>query len=354
MVRGQRKSGKPTLADVAEAAGVSPITVSRVMRNPASVSEPLRARVRHAVDEIGYVPNVAARQLASARTDVIAVIIPKISNAVFVDVLRGIYDAVAGTPFQIQLGMTEYSSLKEEALVRLFISQRPAAMLLTGSPHTSETVRMLSGKECPVIEIMELRPDPIDMQIGLLHSDAAHAATCHLIDQGYRRIGFLAAQMDPRTQQRLRGYIRAMQDAHLFDDRLIVTTTQPSCIAVGEMLLSELLARAVGADAAQANNDDVALGALFECQRRRIAIPRDFGLAGFNDLDMMASAHPTITSVVTHRYEMGRIAVEMLLAALSGARPALTSVDLGFELVPRQSTARRCAKAIGLAAPLAP
>jgi LacI family gluconate utilization system Gnt-I transcriptional repressor len=130
-----------------------------------------------------------------------------------------------------------------------------------------------------------------------------------------------------------------MHEAGKFDDSLIVTTTKPSSVSMGALLCSDLLASGVGADAVQANNDDIALGTMFECLRRRIRIPQDFGIAGFNDLELMAVASPSITSVVTHRYEMGRRAIQMLFAAMDGKRPKQT-VDLGFELVPRQSTAR--------------
>lgn len=339
MARERRTSGRPTLSDVAKAAHVSAITVSRVLRHPQAVSEPLRLRVEAAIAQIGYVPNTAARQLASARTDVIAVVIPSVINAVFADVVRGIYDAVEGTRFQVQLGTTNYSQLKEEGLIRLFSGQRPAAMLITGTEHTREVTRLLKASDCPIIQIMDLAPEPIDMQIGFSHVDAAYAATQHLLAKGYRRPAFLAAQMDPRTQRRLEGYSRAMHEAGLFDDDLIVTSTKPSSVVVGVALCSDLLARGVGADAVQANNDDIALGTMFECLRRRIRVPQDFGIAGFNDLELMAVASPSITSVVTHRYDMGRRAIDMLFAAMDGRRPERT-VDLGFELVQRQSTAR--------------
>ena len=339
MARERKTSGQPTLSDVAKAADVSAITVSRVLRHPQAVSEPLRERVQAAIAKIGYVPNTAARQLASARTDVIAIVVPSVINAVFADVLRGIYDAVEGTRFQVQLGTTNYSQLKEEGLIRLFSGQRPAAMLVTGAEHTREVTRLLKGNDCPIVQIMDLAPEPIDMQIGFSHVEAAYAATRHLLEKGYRRIAFLAAQMDPRTQRRMEGYSRALHEAGLFDDDLIVTTSKPSSVAMGAVLCSDLLARGVGADAVQANNDDIALGTMFECVRRRIRIPQDFGIVGFNDLELMAVASPSITSVVTHRYDMGRRAIEMLFAAMDGKRPART-IDLGFELVPRQSTAR--------------
>ena len=338
--KSRRGSGKPTLSDVAKVADVSAITVSRALRNPSSVSTALRERVERAVREIGYVPDSAAQALASSRTNVIGVVIPSVTNAVFVDVLRGIYDAVENTPFQIQLGNSNYSTLQEEALFRLFMGQRPAALLVTGLGQSREARKLLGELDCPIVQIMEMGTDPVDMLVGFSHSAACEAATRHLIEKSYRRIGFLAAQMDPRTRMRLEGYARAMTEAGLFDERLVVTTPKPSSITVGAQLCTELLARVPDADAVQTNNDDIAVGAFFEVQRRRMRIPEEFGVSGFNDLELMSVAHPTITSVRTFRYEMGKVAVEMLMESIAGRRPKERVVDLGFELIQRQSTDR--------------
>lgn len=338
--KSRRKSGKPTLADVARSADVSAITVSRALRNPSSVSPGLRERVERAVREIGYIPDSAARALASARTNVIGVVIPSVTNSVFIDVLRGIYDAIEGSIFQIQLGNSNYSTLQEEALFRLFTGQRPAALLVTGLGQSRESRKLLGELGCPIVQIMEMGPDPVDMLVGFSHSAACETATRHLIDRSYHRVGFLAAQMDRRTRMRLEGYSRAMREAGLFDERLIVTTQKPSNITLGGELCAELLARVPEADAVQTNNDDIAIGAFFECQRRRIRIPEEFGISGFNDLELMSVAHPTITSVRTFRYEMGRVATEMLMQAIGGNRPKERIVDLGYELMLRQSSNR--------------
>src|SRR6201987_3983924 len=116
MGRKQVKAGKVRLTEVAKLAGVSPITASRFFRNPESVSIGKRVRVESAARELGYVPNLAARALASQRTEVIAVLIPSLTNNVFSDVLRGIYDVVDGSRHPIPLANTRYSILQEERL----------------------------------------------------------------------------------------------------------------------------------------------------------------------------------------------------------------------------------------------
>lgn len=340
--RGQgRKTGKPTLSDVADAGGFSPSTASRALREPDSVSVAMRQRVWRAVEETGYVPNTAARALASARTNVIGVIVPSVTNSVFSDVLRGVFDALDGSAFQAQFGNANYSHLKEEQLVRLFLGQHPAALVVTGHDHTPAIDAMLRAAGCPVVQIMDLPPDPVDMAVGLSHAEAAAAGAQHLVECGYRRIGFLAAQMDTRTRARMDGYVATLTRAGLFEERLLVTTHKPSSVALGAQLCSEFLSRHPDGDAILANNDDIAIGALFECQRRRIAIPDEIGICGFNDFDYAACVHPSMTSVTTRRYEMGRRAIEMAIAAAEGKAPEVRLVDVGYRLSARESTARR-------------
>ncbi len=341
MERKRAKSGEIRLTEVAKLAGVSPITASRFFRNPQALSPGKRERVASAAKELGYVPNLAARALASQRTEVIGVLIPSLTNNVFSDVLRGIYDGSEGSRYSIQLANTRYSILQEEKLLRLFQAQKPAGLIVTGIDQTAESRSVMEAMNCPIVQIMEIGPDPVDLMVGFSHYDAAFAAVSHLIGQGFRRIGFLGAQMDPRVQRRLQGYRDAMKAASLFDPRTIVTTPVPTTVTLGGTLFADLLSRTPDVEAVISVNDDLALGVLFECQRRHISVPDDMAIVGFNDMEFMASAVPSLTSVRTNRYEMGRRAVTMVTAAIDGNRPPEPIVDLGFELMIRQSSSAR-------------
>jgi LacI family gluconate utilization system Gnt-I transcriptional repressor len=341
MARQRTTSGKIRLTEVAKLAGVSPITASRFFRNPAALSISKRERVESAAKELGYVPDLAARALASQRTEVIGVLIPSLTNNVFSDVLRGIYDASQGSRYSIQFVNTRYSILQEEKLLRLFQAQRPAGLVVTGINQTSQSRSVMEAMNCPIVQIMEIGPDPVDMMVGFSHNKAAFAAVSHLIEQNYRRIGFLGARMDPRVQRRLEGYRDAMKAASLFDPALILTTPVPTSVTMGGTLFADLLARMPDIDAVFCVNDDIALGVLFECQRRQIQVPEDMAIVGFNDLEFMASAVPSLTSVRTNRYEMGRNAITMVMEAIEGDRPATPVVDLGFELMIRGSSFAR-------------
>jgi LacI family gluconate utilization system Gnt-I transcriptional repressor len=293
-----------------------------------------------AVDELGYVPDPAARALASARADVIGVLIPSVTNNVFTEVLRGVYAAAENTTLHVQLAHTRYSVMEEERLLRSLRSRRVAGLIVAGVDQSEASRSLLKRFDCPVVQIMELGPDPIDMMVGFSHRDAAAAGTRHVIAAGYRRIAFLGARMDPRTQRRLDGFTEAMRAAGLFDETLVVTTPRPSSVTLGCEMASELMSRSSDVDAVVCNNDDLAIGVLFECQRRRIAVPEAMGICGFNDLEMTAVTNPPITSVRTHRLEMGRRATEMLFARIEGREVGTPIVDLGYEVVVRRSTSR--------------
>jgi LacI family gluconate utilization system Gnt-I transcriptional repressor len=338
--RSRRGGGRPTIADVAKLAGVGAITVSRALREPGRVSADLRRQIDVAVKALGYVPDPNARALASARANVIGVLVPSLTNNVFADVVRGIYDGLSDTSFQIQIGNTHYSGMEEERLLQVFLGQRPAGLIVSGIDQMPASRRLLEGSGCPVVQIMETGPDPIDMMIGFSHFDGGFAATKHMIEAGYRRIGFLGARMDPRSQRRLAGYRAAMEAEGLYDPRLVTTTPVPSSVSLGRELFRDALARTPNLDGVFCNNDDLALGVLFECHRASIKVPQTIGIAGFNDLDMMQVAFPSVTSVRTYRYEIGRRAVAMVRARLEGASVEQPVIDLGFELRIRESTAR--------------
>ena len=331
-----------TLKDVATHAGVSAITVSRTIRSPQLVSESVRKRVRRSIDALGYVPDAAASTLASTRTDVIGLLIPSLTNSVFTDVLRGLYDALEGSRFSIQIANYRYSPETEEKLVRTFLNQKPAGMILAGVDQTEACRRLLQAAPCPVVQIMDSDGEAVDSLIGLSHFDAGRAATGHLADQGYRRIGFLGARMDPRSQRRFAGFRSELEERGLFDPDRVVTTPKASSVGLGGTLLSDLFARAPDTDAIFCNNDDLAAGVLFEAQRRGLRVPEDLGICGFNDLEMSRHLNPSLTSVATPRYRIGTETVAHLMRALETPESAeRQDINLGFEVIPRGTTKRQ-------------
>jgi LacI family gluconate utilization system Gnt-I transcriptional repressor len=324
---------------VAKLAGVSAVTVSRALRQPGMVSAALRDRIDAAVRELAYVPDVAASRLASSRTHAIGVIVSSLTNGVFADYLRALHDTLLPAGFQVVVFSSRYSAADEEKVIATLIGQHPEAIIIAGIDQTPHARRLLERSGVPVIQTFELTDDPIDINVGLSQRDAGYAATRYLIDRGHVRIGYTAARLDARAHARMAGYHRAMEEARLATEGLVATTPRPSSVSVGGELLGEILGRRSDLEALFCCDDNLALGALFECQRRSIAVPDQIAIIGFNDLEFAACAHPPISSVATPRYEMGRLAAEIVMKIIeTGERPTERRIDVGFTIRERGST----------------
>jgi len=336
-----RAHGGITLHQVAEQLGVSAITVSRALHHPEQVSANLRAHILEAVDRLGYVPNRSARLLASARSKTVAVLVPSLSNAIFVETLAGIHEVLHPLGYQVLIGNTRYDADEEARLLRAYLEHAPDGILLTGLGQAPALRERLAQLALPVVYMMDLTESGSGderMCVGLSQTDAGQALTHHLLAQGRRRIAYLAAQLDERVMKRAQGYRQALQAAGCYDARLEILDPRPSSIGLGASLLESLLREHPDCDAVFCCNDDLALGALFYCQHVALAVPQQLAIAGFNDLEASAWACPPLTSIATPRYQIGRQAAQMLVDALQGVEPAARRRDLGFELKVRAST----------------
>ena len=161
--------------------------------------------------------------------------------------------------------------------------------------------------------------------------------TRFLIDKGHTKIGFMGAQLDERTLKRAEGYRHAMREAGLHDARLELMVADPSTIALGAELLGRIMAAAPDCDAIFCCNDDLAYGAIYQCQRRGIAVPGQLAICGFNDLPASAWMNPSLTTIATPRYRIGFEAAALLRTVIRGEAPAASQVDLGFTLMARES-----------------
>jgi len=328
-----------TLDDVATLAGVSPITVSRVLRKPDAVSEALRQRVTAAVQELGYVPNIAASRLASSRTHAIGVIVPTLYNVIFAEYLFALHEVLVGAGFQVIVVNSRYSEQEEENAIKVLLGQRVEAIIIAGTHHTPLARQLLTRAHLPVVETFELSPDPIDLNIGMLQDRAGQAATQHLIDQGFDRVAFLAGNLDHRAQSRFDGYRLAMQESGLQKLEIITQWQRHSSVALGSDLLALMHERGDRPEAIFCIDDNLALGAMQECRKRGIRVPDDIAIIGFHDLEFSACASPSLSSIMTRRFETGKLAAEKVLSALnSTSRQPPNQIDLGFEVIAREST----------------
>ena len=329
---------RPRLADVASAAGVSTMTVVRVLRAPEKVAASTRARVEEVIRDTGYTPDLIARGLASSRSGLIAAVIPVLTNSLIAEIMQGLTDALIPQGFHLLLGASGFSAAEEEALVRAFLSRRVDGIYLSGVGHSVETMRMLRRSGIPVVEGGNLTAKPIDMLVGFSNVDAARAITRYLAQRRYASIGYIGAfpQDNDRARDRRHGYELAMSAARRkVDPGLCVETTLD--IDAGARAMATLLGRRPNVRAVFCSADALAVGALYECQRRGLAIPADIAIAGFDDIPIAGQVVPSLTTIRVPRYDIGWRAGAMLCERLAGRRPRKGIVDTGFELVPRES-----------------
>jgi LacI family transcriptional regulator, gluconate utilization system Gnt-I transcriptional repressor len=333
-----RATGRTTLADVAQMAGVSAITVSRALRGERAVAPELVDKVRAAADKLGYVPNPAARALASGQSSHVAVLIPMLTNALFVDVLETLQQTLRQSGYQALIGITHYDPSEEETLLREQLLHRPAGLIVTGLERHDTTRQLIAQSGVPCVHLMTTEAPAGAYCVGFSQKDAGHAMTQHLIDQGYRRIAFAAAQLDPRTLHRLEGWRHALREAGLHDETLEWLNPAPSSLALGARMFDQIVRQTPPVDAIFFCNDDLAQGALLAALRAGIAVPARVAVAGFNDLTGSDQMLPPLTSMRTPRAEIGRAGAQMLIALMRGEPVASPAVHLGYALQVRQST----------------
>ena len=305
------KGGSVTIETVAAAAGVSSMTVSRVLRGTGNVADGTRGRVHAAMRELGYVRNRLASGLASAHSAQIAVIVPTLRSIVFTEVLAGIADALDGSGYQPVIGISEYQQTRELELVQSMMAWRPAGFLLAGVYHLDQTRITLSAADVPVVELMELTDKPIDMCVGLDQAAAGAAMAEHLLQRGYRRFGYLGSDhhADVAAARRLQGFIAELQGEGA---ELVATLNVPERfgIELGRNHAVALLAQAPDIDAVYCANDAVAAGTMMYCLSAGIEVPAGLAIAGFSGLDIAAAMPVPITTIKSPRFDIGRAGAE--------------------------------------------
>lgn len=335
--RRTRATGRVTLADVAQAAGVSPITVSRALRGERAVAQELCERVQAAATALGYVPDPAARALASSRSSHVAVLIPKLSNTLFVELLDAVQNSLVPAGYQTLIGVTHYDAEEEEAVLRSFLAHRPAGLIVTGRDRSAAAAALIEGSGVPCVHVMEVEVEPGGHSVGFSQRDAGRAITQHLLDSGRRHIAYVAAQLDPRTLERGEGYADALAQAGLAGQVNKVLSAEPSSMALGGAMLERVLREAPETDAIFFCNDDLAQGALLAALRLGVAVPGRVAVAGFNDLPGSDQMVPPLTTVATPRREIGEQAAQMLMKLMRGQPVEQPNIDLGFQVVRRAS-----------------
>lgn len=331
----RRRQRSLTLRDVSEASGVSEMTVSRVLRGRGDVSEATRERVMSAARALGYVPNKIAGALASQRVNLVAVIIPSLSNLVFPEVLGGISEALEGTGLQPVVGVSQYDVAREEAALYEMLSWRPSGVILAGLEHSDAARLMLENAGIPVVEIMDVDGPAIDSVVGISHRRAGREMAQAIVAAGYRRIGFLGTRMqgDHRARKRLEGF-REVLDAAGLELADTEYYSGGSGLAKGRAMTRQLLDRHPDLDFIYCANDMIGAGGLLHCLDAGLDVPDALGLAGFNGLDILDGFRIRLATMDSCRRDIGMRAAQIIAGQSPSGQIGGERVELSPVLQP--------------------
>ncbi len=308
------------ITDVARAAGVAPMTVSRVINTPDQVSAATLARVQSAIAELGYVPNLIAGGLSSRRTRMVAAVVPTIAHPMFADMIKHFSDIMRAAGYQVMLLISGYEDGAEAPLMSSLLARRPDALLLTGVDHAQTTRRLLNDAAIPIVEIWDISADPVDMLVGFDHIEVGQTVAAYFRSQGFQRYLSLAAG-DLRARMRGQGFTDAVREAGLtLMDAPILPA--PSTITAGRdalrTLLPTLTAPGAPRTALFCSSDLLAFGAMTEARLAGLGVPSQLAVCGFGDFELSSTSAPPFSTVTVDGAEIGRRAAEALLARMDG------------------------------------
>ncbi len=307
------------ITDVATLAGVAPMTVSRVINTPDRVSPATAAKVRIAIDQLGYVPNLIAGGLSSRRSRMVAAVVPTIAHPMFAGVIQTFTDAMRLAGYEVMLSLSGYGENDKEALLRALLGRRPDALLIAGAAHTPGAIQMITESHIPVVEIWDVSSRPIDMQVGFDHEEVGQEVARFFLAKGHTRFATISAD-DPRALQRTQSFAQAMHRA----GGIVIgesTVKAPSTIMAGRQALAGMLPNMTERTALFCSSDLLAFGAITEARKHCLAVPGRLSVCGFGNFELSAASEPAFTTVNVEGAEAGQIAAGFVLQRLTGNGP---------------------------------
>lgn len=324
------------------------MTVSRVVRGLDVVQADTRERVRKAIADLGYVPDLAAGSLATRRSGFIALLVPTLTNANFSSVAQGLTEAVRQAGYQLLIAYTDYSLAEEELQLRQLLARRPEALVLTGAVHSRAASRLLLAANVPIVEIADLPRQPIEHVVGFSNYEVGRTAARFLIDRRFRHIGAIAGSMerdtaDHRGEERIRGFEDELRQSGRSTALVLRQGSAPVGFDHGAAGVRTLLEREPRLDALFAVSDLSAVGAVMECQRRGVRVPDDLSVMGFGDFEIGREINPALTTIHVDFRALGQRAGQTILDVLRSdvTGPTPRVIDVGISVVERGSVRKR-------------
>lgn len=320
------RNQRVTLQDIAQLADVTKMTVSRFLRTPEKVSPETRERITKVMEEVGY-PLEEARGPAKAPR--IGILVPSFNNQIFSDLLAGIESVTAAQGYQTLVVNYDYSKEREEEHIINLLGYQLAGLILTDCVHTLKADKYLNAAEIPVAQVMDLDDTHGRIAVGFDNQQAGYDMANTLLASGKEHVVYFGSMSDARDQKRYQGYRRAMDESGLTP--LHITPNKVSSVSIGAGMLAMARQLDPQTNAILCTNDDIAVGVLQECLKLGIRVPQDMAISGFHGLDIGLATTPLLASVITPRFEMGKVVAEILLKKIKNL-PTIERVDLHYRI----------------------
>jgi LacI family transcriptional regulator len=331
-----------SLGDVALHSGVSTATVSRVINNPEKVAAKSRIAVSASIEALGYIPDGAARALASRHSGIIGAIVPTLDNALFAAGIQSLQRRLRQHDYTLIVASHEYDLAEELNEVKMLLRQGVDALLLVGSRHDPALLQLLAEKGVPYVNCWAWDSNSPQPYIGFDNRKAARKIADYLLDLGHVDLAVIAGRTENNDNDRASDRLLGIRDAiearnlRLAPEKIIERSYS---LKQGREAMRQLLQMDRLPTAVLCGNDILAMGAVAECQSSGIRIPDEISIAGFDDLDMSSQIKPALTTIHVPSAEMGEDAAEYLVAQIR-QEPLAPPVEMGTRLMVRETTAK--------------
>ena len=324
------------IKDVADAAGVSTATVSRVLANKPHVRQEVKARVMKVVKKLNYRPNRVARSLRSQKSTIIGLIVSDIENPFFQQVGRAVEDAAHEQGYSVMLCNNDEDPDKEQRYLHLIRDENLAGIILSPTRQTADNFSKISEFDIPMVVIDRRVSNAEVDNIIIDNVQAAHTITTHLLEHGYRRIGAIFGIGSTTGRERREGFVAALKDHNIQQSSDLIKYTNPR-EEDGFNTTIKLLGLSEPPDAIFTSNSLLAAGALRALRESDIAIPEEIAFASFDETTWAKLVVPALTVIEQPTYDIGRTATELLIKRIQDPTRSTREVTLKSKLIVRQS-----------------
>lgn len=327
-----------SIKDVAKEAGVSIATVSRVLNDIDVVNEETKKKVLEAIEKLGYRPNIVARSLKTQRTRTIGVVVPDISSQLYPEIVRGAEDVANIYKYNVMLCNSDFDLEKEKEYLRVLKEKMVDGVIYMSSSLEEDTLNLINELDIKTILVETSDKEGALPSVTIDNVKASYDATKYVIDKGRKNIAFIGIEKGEKNAwgMRYEGYENALKDNNIEckESMCYFKNLKPKSGYEG---IKEILHRGERVDGVVCASDEIAMGVMNALREEGLRVPEDVSVIGFNNIELSKNFYPRITTIAQPMYDMGSVAMRMLIKLLGNQELDKEYFELPYELIERES-----------------